>query len=459
MNYCDDPVFQTVQRLRISGALEEVLCRAWKNWSGTQPRAVFVTLGDINYKPFARARMIVEVQVPTGGGALPVTLFLFLHIHAKVETAIEEAAWGQAQDCLPSTGPPVFLIPEWQTVVWTLPNAPNLRELAQLLDPNNFCWLLVPPEVVHSGIVRYPAPTLMRYVPLKRAILTWEDPTALRRYFVKLLNEDDAARVARNFQHITRAATRGELGFSVPHLLSYNALYRTLLMTEVPGRPFTEVMQRFSPEPFSRVGRLLAQLHRSSARPERVWTPDNEQEALRRHMAGVKRALPHLGEQLDGVLTRMRHAATRLPFPHDTPIHGNLFGDQILYGPESLGLVDWDDFSLGDPLHDVGRLLAHLLYLAGREHVPPQAATACAETLLQAYEQETGRPVTRQRLAWHLVTQLLLRGKISSLRKLAEGWHEHLEFVITEAAHILNGQSRYLSLPAQHDGLSSEARR
>jgi aminoglycoside phosphotransferase (APT) family kinase protein len=113
-------------------------------------------------------------------------------------------------------------------------------------------------------------------------------------------------------------------------------------------------------------------------------------------------------------------------------------------------MVDWDTLALGDPLYDVGRLLAHLVYLAGREEIAPPAVSACAETLLQAYEAETGQPVDRQHLAWHVAAQLLLRGKTSSLRQLPEGWQAHLAFVVGEAVRVLAGRGRYLSFPTLH---------
>jgi hypothetical protein len=444
MSYREDPVFQTVQQLRTPGAVEEVLATAWSHWSGKQPHAVRVTPGYTNYKPFERARVMAEaVVVPAGNQAPALAVHLFLHVFADANAARLEAEQGQTRRCLPCAGPPLLHVPQWRTVVWTLPNAPNLAELAPLLEVEHFCRSLVPSVAVPNGRLYYPAPRLVRYVPLKRAILTWDDPYTRRRYFVKLCNDADAPRMAGNFRHINAAFDRGELGFSVPQLIAYNPAYRALVMTEVGGSPFTELMRRALPEPFAAVGRMLAQLHGCSMRPETVWTPEHELTILRRHMAGCARALPHLEAPLERLIARLAAAVPTLSDTPKVPIHGNLFGDQILVSRHGIGLVDWDTLALGDPLYDVGRLMAHLIYLAGREKMAPAVVRLCAEALLQGYEAKTGQPVDRRSLTWHVATQLLLRGKISSFRQLATGWQAHLAFVVAAAARVIDGRSRY----------------
>ncbi len=236
----------------------------------------------------------------------------------------------------------------------------------------------------------------------------------------------------------------------VPQPVAYNARCHALLMTEVPGQSFTDLMHACRPDAFAEAGRILAQLHSSYISPETRWTPDRELAILQRHMQGVKRVLPELAPQLDHLIANLEHRSQELCFPLDAPIHGNLFGDQILYGREGIGVVDWDALALGDPLYDVGRLLAHLLYVAGRQTLnatAPSAATRCSDSLLSAYESESGQPVDWPRLTWHVATQLLLRGKISSLRQLPERWQRHLVFAVTEAARVFDGQSPFLRLP------------
>jgi hypothetical protein len=449
MSYQQDTVFKTIEQIRTPQVIRRVLSETWANWSGQSPRIVEVEPGYTNYKPFERARVMVKVTLAPASEDKPaITLDLFLHIFAQAEAAQAELAKAQRGDFLPCQGPPIFYIPQWRTIGWTLPNAPNLLGLAQLLDPAQFCHLLVPAADVGAEVHEYPAAKLIRYVPTKRALLTWENPYTGRRYYLKLLNDADAASVVAKLKQINAVFEGGELDFVIPLLITYNATHQSVLMTEAPGHQFTKVMLGCRPKPFTQVGRLLAQLHRSSAQPETRWTPDQELKLLRRHIQGVSLALPQLDRQLMDVITRLELAARWLTFKQDVPIHGNLFGDQLIYSSAGIGLVDWDNFSLGDPLYDIGRLLAHLIYLAVRQNLAPGAVNACAEALLQAYEAESAQAVDRYVLAWQIASQLLLRGKISSLRQLPEHWQDHLGFVVAEAERTLDGRNQYLYLPA-----------
>ena len=446
MSYRDDPVYQAVEQIRLPGQLERVLARIWNGWSGETPRVVRVALGYTNYKPFERARIVATVTLDWGEKDGPQAVHLFLHVHASEAQARQEAERGVVDEALPDAALPVFLIPRWCTVVWTVPNAPNLPGLEALLDPDHFCWLLVPPGHVAPGVRRYPVPELFRYVPLKRALLRWENPHNGQRYYAKLLDDAKAARVAHRFGQINQVVERENLPFTVPRLLFYTPMYRTLLMDEVPGRPFTETMRRLRPAGFAQLGQALGALHEASVPLEAVWTPRKELDKLHRQMAGLPRALPKLAAPFNAVVRRLEAASVGFSFPQDRPIHGNLFGDQVLYTEDGLGIVDWDDFSLGDPLYDVGRFVAHLVYVAGREGLPPSQVDACAEVFLSAYESRRGREVDRRRLNWHVTMQLLFRGKISSLRPLPPNWQDHLAFAVAEALRMADGQSRYACL-------------
>ena len=455
MSYLEDPVFQVIQQIRTPHVVEEAIAEVWARWSNKPPQSVQIKPGLTHYKPFKRARIMAEATITLEDeSGSTVNLNCFFHIFAQADAARQEMASVHREDYLPCLGPPVFLIPQWRTVVWTLPNAPNLAELAELLNPEQFCRRLVPEAEWSAAGVDFPAPKLFRYVPLQRALLTWEAPHTHRRYFAKLFQQTEAPTIIRNFKQISAAAERRDLGFSVPQLISYNPELHTLLMSEAPGQQFTAVMHRFQPEPFAQVGRVLARLHGCDLRPETIWTPAKELVLLRRRTRGVSLALPELSGRLSDAIAILDEVSRRLVFPANRPIHGNLFGDQILYSSKGIGIVDWDALSLGDPLYDVGRLLAHLIYLAGCEEIALSTVSACAEALIHGYEAETQQPIQRRCLAWHVATQLLLRGKISSLRMLPTGWQTHLSFVITETERILRGQSQYLSLPALNIVLS-----
>jgi aminoglycoside phosphotransferase (APT) family kinase protein len=223
-------------------------------------------------------------------------------------------------------------------------------------------------------------------------------------------------------------------------------------MRALTGRQFTEVMCQIKPEsqldPFVRVGKILAELHHADLHPTSVWTPAKELKTLRGAMEEVKLACPHLTQTIDRAIAQLTEMAQTINFPNHYPIHANLFGDQILYDGDRIGIVDWDTLSFGDPHYDIGRFLAHFIYLAGRDKRSAKGVRVASEALLQGYEANIEWKLDRTCLTWHVVAQILLRGKISSLRKLPNDWQAHLEFVVAETEWLLAGCSEYVFLPS-----------
>jgi aminoglycoside phosphotransferase (APT) family kinase protein len=232
----------------------------------------------------------------------------------------------------------------------------------------------------------------------------------------------------------------------VPRLVYYSADLRAMVMDEVPGRPLTEVLRGRRAEPMAEVGRALAELHATPTVPGRAWSFEHEHRELRRHMRGVARALPaqaaRLNRLVDGLGASRPGGAAGY-----APIHGNLFGDQILYDAKAepgrrVGIVDWDSWSHGDPHYDLGRLVAHLIFVR-RSQGFPGGEGAAVEALLNGYRSVAGADaIDPQRLHWQIATALLLRVKISSVRKLVPGWTRHVGLALREAERYLGGGFR-----------------
>jgi hypothetical protein len=444
MSYADDVIYQAIQKTRTPEALENAIKTAWNKWSNWV-RIVNIAPILTHYRPFRGGRVTLKacaIQKDTGEFIREITFFL--QIYPAREAALSRVEKEVSRQHIP---PPLF-IPQLHAVLWTVPNIPRLRKLTELMKHDNFHHLLLPEATEESDILCEQPPKLVRLVPRKRAILTWNDPRTQRSYFVKLFNKSDAARAANNFKLIMNTARQERFGFLVPEVIHYNSSCRTILLTTIPGKNFTTEMVKTVPASFGRVGRALGQLHESQAKPESVQHLKKELESIIHHMDEVKLAKPGLTGRLDTIIHILAEKFDNLSCPAQCSIHGNLFGDQILYDQDTIGIVDWDAFCIGDPLFDLGRLIAHLLFLAGTERLPPLAVKTCVEAFLLAYQDRVGHRVNRQWLNWHVTAQLLMRGKITALRKLPAGWIRQLTFVVEEAAKLAHGRSDYLDLPA-----------
>ena len=216
-------------------------------------------------------------------------------------------------------------------------------------------------------------------------------------------------------------------------------------MEEVPGCQLTTMIPTPEPDVFAAVGNALAGLHGSDMYPSASWSPRGELAALERAMDDVRLALPALDEAIRSLLQMIEHRGTELHWYDRAPIHANLFGDQILVdGTGVVGIVDWDDLCLGDPLYDVGRLIAHIIFVARRDRADSSGVIHSVQALLDAYMQGTKVKLDWGRLSWQIAVALLLRAKISALRPLPPTWIEDIVASLAEANRVLYGQSPWI---------------
>ncbi|MCG8543167.1 MAG: phosphotransferase [Alphaproteobacteria bacterium] len=437
MSYRTDPIYQAVRNLRRPETLLPALKQALPGWSFS-PAPAAMPLAYLNYKPFERARMVVPVSVCAGNG----------EAHASIEALVVEVREQPAPpDVTRADGvsPPLFAIPEWGAQGWTLHNAPELGNLVKLHDPN----LLR--ARVKRALGDDPGPVtidLLRYVPRKRAILTITPSQGSGRIYAKLSRRKDAEVLAECFGAIDWVARTGALGFRVPAFLSHEPALDTVFMSEVPGQPFTAAMRRLDSAAYAAVGASLASLHRIALGRVATWTTEDQLHDLCRHLGGMARAMPALAARINGLVATLVALEPKNPQQWRSPIHGNLFGDQILWDGVHVGIVDWDRLALGDPLYDLGRLLAHHVFDSATAGVPAEGARACAGALIETYGRADGCAVDDQRLAWHVAVELLLRAKISALRPLRPGWSGHCARAIAECERLIAGNGAFAALPA-----------
>jgi len=458
MNYKEDPVFQTVQWLRghTAGAptFEDAFAAAWRDWAGEAPKDVRVSLGSASYEPFERVRIRVEATVVPGHGKAEARhLNLLVHAYADRKTAEAEFANGRNNPALRGDGPPVFFLSSRRMVIWTLPNAPRLDALDGVLNPRLFQSLLPSERAFAEAKANCDAPVLQRYSPSESALLTWDRNPDGERFYVKVVADTaKAAATTLNLRELHARGEHGEFGFSVPRLVRYSPEQQTLIISEVPGRPFAEIVRETRTAPFQAYGKALAELHGIPTAPLSNWSVDRELTALRQHMRAVRRALPNLNKRLDVVLGELERRARALPSTPPTSIHGNLWGDQLLYNEEAgtreVGILDFCDWCFGDPHFDLGRVIAHAIHAAETERLPKPALDACIAAFIAGYEETSGRRLHLAWLEWHIAVALLLRAKIHTLQQIGESWTEHLDFTVSKAEHFLWERP---SMPAQRN--------
>lgn len=439
-----DPVFQNLALLRAPGRLQQQIERAWSQSAlrSAQPAPAIVCarITQIHYKPFGRARVVVEAVLGCKAAELEQTQFLFINIYRSAERAREKYAQAAGAQALPSYGPAVALLEDFQAVVWSLPNGPKLDAIQYFLGAAKFRQFLAEHRRdLGFDVSCEVSPELIRYVPRKRALFRYAPgPTA----YIKLYGPGEDKTAAANLALMTKAASE-HLNFEPPRLLLHDAPRRAVVMSEVPGAQLTSGCVNIV-RALPAVAQALAGLHASGIKPSTAWSPESEMAALSLAMIDVTSALPALAPSINTLLAWIAALRRDLVFSETTPIHANLFGDQILIASNAVSIVDWDDLAAGDPLYDVGRLAAHLIYLSLCRNTDPASALRHLHILFGAYAKAVARPLDRQRLRWHIAIALLMRAKISALRALPAGWVAHIDETVKATARIMEDESEWL---------------
>jgi Ser/Thr protein kinase RdoA (MazF antagonist) len=197
---------------------------------------------------------------------------------------------------------------------------------------------------------------------------------------VKVYASDRARLVAARI----RALAAGPPEPAVPEVLHVDAARRTVILSDVSGRPLREALLEGALNACAQAGAALGVWHGAwrGGEPDglRPHTVGRELEILRERSAGARTSLASAVEEALPDLGR--------DWTCSTVVHRDLYEEQLLIGRQ-VGLIDLDDAALGPPELDVGNLLAHVDLLERRSGRELGEAT---RVLLGAYA-DTGPPL------------------------------------------------------------------
>lgn len=158
------------------------------------------------------------------------------------------------------------------------------------------------------------------------------------------------------------------------------------LQRSVAGRPAAECFVPAADTGIAgRIGKALAQLHRQPPHTSRAWRIEDEVAMLRRCLAAAAQARPGLAARIQTVADACERLAAALPPARVCGVHRDFYPDQVLVDGDTIVLLDFDLYALGDPALDAGNFLAHLTEQAIRFHDDPMALTSHETAFIESY--------------------------------------------------------------------------
>lgn len=223
--------------------------------------------------------------------------------------------------------------------------------------------------------------------------------------------------------------SEGRLGLAPPS--GYISPLRMTLQERVPGERLGGLAGSPGIVDAARAtARAVAILHSLSVPLHSRRTPQQEGRIVNKWAGTLKAIRPDLAMQLDGLTARLVpeiEANTLM----SGPVHGDFHHTNVLADGDEIKLIDLDEMAFGDPLVDVGRLLASLRIPSLRVFGDPDGLIEAREAFLEEYLRITGADERRVRI---FEAGFLLTAAASSFRIQRRDWH-------TEAA-VLVEQSR-----------------
>ena len=233
-------------------------------------------------------------------------------------------------------------------------------------------------------LARCDAYEVVRYRPRRRCSLL--AVVAGEPRYAKVLADGSAQAIHRAGVELWKVAARGELRFAVAAPDRCDAATSTVWQHAVPGTAVKErLLAAEGPALAERLGAALASLALSSARPADVR---GRGAAFGRTMSigrDLTALVPGLGAQVDALLSEIRRLHDAAPARPLRPVHGAPHPRQWLELEGDLGLVDFDNFALGEREVDVA------IFLAAMDAERSAHAADVNAAFLAGYEAVAGR--------------------------------------------------------------------
>lgn len=234
--------------------------------------------------------------------------------------------------------------------VWRWPFDPVLSSLTEMVTPS------LAGERLSELVGARPRLEVVAYRPTERAVVRAADPDRDgSEVYVKVVPPSSVPSLADRHERLVRG------GVPAPRVLASGEGW--LALEALRGTTLRERLKRgIRPLPVpDRYGELL----RSFAEIELAGVPQVRSRLADapHHAAMLASVVPELRGRIDDITERLAVGAAHRP-PAAT-VHGDLHEAQLVVDDTTVtGVLDVDDVGPGDPLDDVGTLVAHLRFRA-----------------------------------------------------------------------------------------------
>ncbi len=275
---------------------------------------------------------------------------------------------------------------------------------------------------------------VMRYHPTIRAVLcyiaSWRQARIGKlTLFVRVMPPVQVSRL------LTAVELADRSDFSLPRIVGCWPEGGIVWMSRVPGNTVRTLIRNGTPPDPERILAALAKLWSAPFKPEEGYPLDllggfQKTKGLLAQLLQSDEAC-RLLQQVTDALEHFSEA-----WRPSALAHNDFYDDQILLTPEDhLALVDFEETGPGDPLFDVGNMLAHLRWMA-RFSITPEACDGYRRQFRTAALDRFGWDAQALNLREAFA---LFRLSSNPFRQLQRNWLSKVESSLALVAEVLEG--------------------
>lgn len=357
-------------------------------------------------KAFLSVCYRIEVRDPVRANRGVQVLHLKAYPSGKSQQKFERAR--RARQFRPRFGEAVAHLPELDAVVWAFPNDPKLPHLPEVIDPlavkRHLPYAYLPAGLDSPASVREVQVEVVRYKPEVRCTTRYEllarlgaEPDRLVVYG-KTFGHSRAAEISRRIDSLWRqSAVRGGHQLRVARALGYSEAVKTVWQEGLPGTPLIRIINSHNyPDLLERAAAGLVRFHRAEVAGLPSKSLQDDLEEVWAEAAEMAQAFPRQAIHLYALVLGLDRGLSSLEAHSPGLVHGDFLLKQLVLHEGQLGLCDFDNLSIADPIQDLANFVVDL-------HFQPFDSSLVAEmaaTFLGSYAAEATRPVPTKRLQW-----------------------------------------------------------
>ena len=421
-----------------------------------------LNIKQLDYKPGKRCCICYKLRIKevASGSEARQMLLGVIETNGGAETRYLKAR--DEADFQPAFVPAIHWLPELNMVLWAFPNDPQIKRLSAIVDKRglreilqkNWSKLSIPPEFSLNDIET----AVVKYVPQRRCtlrhVLRLEQSNGRGVSEVVIYskihsNKTDGAPFFRLLRGVWNAPVCQSGALLVPEPLFFDCDLNAIFQRGLYGRNLDELLFEIDLDDIAaKIGAALAALQQSPLEGLKRRARDYELADC----AKVKERLSTISRvyeiRLAFVDAELRKRLANLTILEPTPIHGAFRLTQLLLAEEKIAFIDFDDFSLGNPIADVGSFVAHLLYLPLKGVMSEAQARSAIRHFCQAYRANAPWGLPADLLEWYTAAYLVGReakkcqGKTNQLSN--RDYEGMIDKLLEMSAGILAGRLRLI---------------